>query len=55
MIPYYDTIAGYMMGRLDRIPQLGDMVEDRKQQVLIRVEEMDGKRIERLSLKRLTA
>ena len=52
--PNYDTIAGYMMGRLDRIPQLGDMVEDREQQVLIRVEKMDGKRIERLSLKRLT-
>ena len=53
--PNYDTIAGYMMGRLDRIPQLGDMVEDREQRVQIRVEEMDGKRIERLSLKRLTA
>ena len=53
--PNYDTIAGYMMGRLDRIPQLGDMVEDREQRVQIRVEEMDGKRIERLSLIRLTA
>ncbi|MDX9863683.1 MAG: hemolysin family protein [Anaerolineaceae bacterium] len=51
--PNYDTIAGYMMGRLDRIPQLGDKVEDREQRVQIRVEEMDGKRIERLSLIRL--
>ena len=53
--PNYDTIAGYMMGRLDRIPQMGDMVEEREQGIGLRVEEMDGKRIERLSLKRLTA
>jgi magnesium and cobalt exporter, CNNM family len=53
--PNYDTIAGYMMGRLDRIPQMGDVTEDHKQGISLRVEEMDGKRIERLSLKRLAA
>lgn len=52
--PNYDTIAGYVMGRLDRIPQVGDVVEDQEQGIGLRVEEMDGKRIERLSLKRLT-
>jgi putative hemolysin len=53
--PNYDTIAGYLMGKLDRIPRVGDMVEDRQQQVSLRVEAMDGMRIDRISLKRLTA
>ena len=53
--PNYDTIAGYLMGKLDRIPRVGDMVEDRQQQVSLRVEAMDGMRIERISLKRLAA
>lgn len=52
--PNYDTIAGYVLGKLDRIPQVGDVIEDRELKVSIRVDEMDGKRIERLSLKRLT-
>jgi len=52
--PNYDTIAGYVMGRLDRIPQRGDIVEDRGQGICICVEEMDGKRIERLSLRWLS-
>jgi len=53
--PNYDTIAGYVMGRLDRIPQSGDMVEDRELGITLRVEAMDGKRIERIALKRLAS
>lgn len=49
--PNYDTIAGYTMGRLDRIPTLNDTVEG--DNVRLRVVEMDGMRIGRLSLTRL--
>lgn len=48
--PHYDTIAGYVMGRLSRIPEVNDIVEE--DDVIIQVEEMDGMRIERVSLKR---
>jgi len=51
--PYYDTIAGYVMGRLDRIPEVNDVVET--DGLNIRVEEMDGMRISRVSLKPLDA
>jgi CBS domain containing-hemolysin-like protein len=46
--PHYDTIAGYMLGKLGRIPQVGDVVES--DGTRLRVEEMDGLRINRLSL-----
>lgn len=46
--PNYDTIAGFVMGRLGRIPRLGDEVES--EQIHLRVEEMDGLRIARLTL-----
>ena len=49
--PNYDTIAGFMMGKLNRIPHLHDVVENGN--VQIRVKEMDGMRIARLSLKRI--
>lgn len=49
--PYYDTIAGYMLGRLGRMARAGDVVEDGG--VRIKVESMDGMRIARLSLKKL--
>jgi CBS domain containing-hemolysin-like protein len=48
--PAYDTIAGYMMGKLGRIPRLHDVVEG--DGVRLQVEEMDGLRIARLSLTR---
>jgi len=44
----YDTIAGYVMGRLERIPVIGDMVVIGKWS--IRVDSMDGLRIDRLKL-----
>lgn len=43
---HYDTIAGYVLGRLDRIPAVGDVVEG--EGARLRVEAMDGLRIARL-------
>jgi len=48
---YYDTIAGYVMGRLGRIPRLGDAVEG--DSVRLRVEEMARLRVARVRLSRL--
>lgn len=49
--PYYDTIAGFVLGRLGRIPLPADEVQ--VDGIVLKVEEMDGMRIARLSLKRL--
>lgn len=51
--PNYDTIAGFILGRLGRIPQPGDTVEDPEEQVLLRVETMDRLRISRITLSHL--
>lgn len=48
---YYDTIAGYVMGKLGRMPRLHDVVE--AQGVRIRVEEMDRLRVARVKLTRV--
>lgn len=47
--PFYTTIGGLVMGRLDRIPVAGDEVvlEDGRR---LRVEEMDGMRVARVRL-----
>jgi CBS domain containing-hemolysin-like protein len=44
----YDTIAGYVMGQLERIPNIGDIID--VDQVHIRVDSMDDLRIDRLSI-----
>jgi len=49
--PHYDTIAGYVMGKLGRIPKTGDVIEAGG--VRIKVETMDGLRIDRLKLTRV--
>jgi putative hemolysin len=49
--PHYDTIAGYVMGKLGRIPKTGDVIETGG--VRITVEVMDGMRVERLQITRL--
>ena len=49
----YDTIAGFVMGQLDRIPQVGDEVKI--DSTLFRVVTMDGKRIARLMVPPLAA
>jgi putative hemolysin len=51
--PNYDTIAGYILGRLGRIAQDGDVVEDAEQCVQLRVDSMDRLRIARIHLSRL--
>jgi CBS domain containing-hemolysin-like protein len=49
----YDTIAGFMLGRLGRIPQPGDTVEDPESGIRLRVEEMERLRIARVGLERI--
>jgi CBS domain containing-hemolysin-like protein len=49
--PAYDTIAGYTLGRMGRIPKVHDSVDCGK--IRIQVEAMDGLRIDRLKLIRL--
>lgn len=49
--PYYDTIAGYFLGRLERLAQVGDVIQI--DDVRLRVEAMDGLRIDRISITRL--
>ena len=44
----YDTIAGFMLGGLGRIPRVGDIIE--RDGVRLRVEVMDGLRIASISL-----
>ena len=46
--PYYDTIAGFVLGRLERLAQVGDIVTE--DDVRLRVEAMDSFRIARISL-----
>ena len=51
--PNYETIAGYILGRLGRMVQMGDEVE--ADNVRLRVEAMDGLRIARVHLTRKPA
>ncbi len=46
--PRYDTIAGYVLGRLRRLAKVGDEVTGGG--IRLRVEALDGRRIARLSL-----
>ncbi len=48
--PHYDTIAGYVLGRLSRLAQVGDSVPAGDYR--LRVEALDGRRIARVSLLR---
>lgn len=51
--PNYDTIAGYILGKLGRLAQNGDVVEDGENGILLRVENMDRLRIAQVLLRRL--
>jgi len=46
--PYYDTLAGYILGRLGRLAEVGDVIQT--DGVELRVIAMDGLRIARVSL-----
>jgi putative hemolysin len=46
--PHYDTIAGFILGRLGRLAKIGDTVE--AEGVRLGVAAMDGLRIERVSV-----
>lgn len=46
----YDTIAGFVLGKLGRIAKIGDVVEEPSENIRLCVEEMDGMRIARLKL-----
>ena len=48
--PHYTTIAGLVMGRLDRVPVVGDEVVVGGGRVTLRVEEMDDLRVAQLRL-----
>lgn len=48
--PDYDTIAGYILGKLGRIPKEGDMVEDNQNNLHLKVEKMDRLRIAQVLL-----
>ncbi len=50
--PNYDTIAGFILGRLGRIPDVGDVIE--VEGLRFQIQSMDGMRIERLSLSPVT-
>jgi CBS domain containing-hemolysin-like protein len=49
--PNYDTIAGYVLGKLGRMPKARESIE--ADGVRLKVEEMDGLRIARVSLTRV--
>ena len=49
--PNYDTVGGFVMGRLDRVAEVGDTVP--VNDVILRVEAMDGLRIERVSVRQV--
>jgi putative hemolysin len=48
--PHYDTLAGYILGRLGRIPAVGDVYEDLKTGICFKIISMDRMRISQVSL-----
>jgi putative hemolysin len=51
--PNFDTIAGYIIGKLGRIPKTGDVFDALDQGISLKVESMDHLRIERILIKHL--
>ncbi|HMN60637.1 MAG TPA: hemolysin family protein [Anaerolinea sp.] len=49
----YDTIAGYVLGKLGHIPQPGEAVDDPEAGITLKVHSMDRLRIERVALSHL--
>jgi|WetSurMetagenome_2_1015567.scaffolds.fasta_scaffold39028_2 putative hemolysin len=56
--PNYETVAGYVMGKLDRIPKAGDEVDvpvNEQETLRLRVDVMDGKRIAWIVMSRVNS
>jgi len=51
--PDYDTIAGYVLGKLKRIAQVGDIVRDEDNNIQLKVTKMDRLRISQVQLSQL--
>jgi putative hemolysin len=51
--PNYDTIAGYLLGKLGHIPKIGEVLEDKENGILLKVDDMDKLRIAHIILKRI--
>ena len=51
--PNYDTIAGYVLGRLGHIPHVGEKVEDAETGIRLEVISMNRLRIERVALSKI--
>lgn len=52
--PNYNTLAGYMLGKLGRLPVVGDIVEDPDHNLCLKVEAMDRMRINQVLVTRLS-
>jgi putative hemolysin len=56
--PNYETVAGYILGKLDRIPKAGDEVDvpvNDREVLRLRVDVMDGKRIAWIVMSRVNS
>ncbi|HTP08777.1 MAG TPA: hemolysin family protein [Anaerolineae bacterium] len=56
--PNYETVAGHVMGKLDRIPKVGDEIDvpiNDHEALRLRVEVMDGKRIAWIVMSRVSS
>jgi CBS domain containing-hemolysin-like protein len=51
--PNYDTIAGYILGKLEHIPKVGEQVEDIENGIYLRVTQMDRLRIAQVAISRI--
>jgi putative hemolysin len=50
--PFYNTIAGYILGKMETIPELGAVVEVEEQGICLTVNEMERHRIARVYMTR---
>jgi CBS domain containing-hemolysin-like protein len=53
--PNYNTVAGYILGKLGRLPLVGDIIEDSENHISLKVESMDRMRITQVLVTRLKA
>jgi putative hemolysin len=53
--PNYNTVAGYILGKLGRLPLVGDIIDDAENHISLKVESMDRMRITQVLVTRLSA